>query len=307
MGENARLARLVEVLRERRAQPGESVEKQRSAMEAAVANSPMADGVTARRISAGGGEGEWLEPAETAGDRTILHLHGGGYVIGSVNTVRSMASQLARAAGARVLTLDYRLAPEHPFPAAVEDSLTAYRWLLEEGVDPADLAISGDSAGGGLALATVVALRDGGEPLPAAVVCLSPWTDLTLSAPSLELNADSDPQVSRWGLEAMATHYLAGQDPAHPLASPLFADLGGLPPLLVHAGAAEGLRDDALRLAEAATAAGVDVTMECWEDMIHVWHAFAPGLPEGTAAIDRVGEWLRQRLAVSGRPGNRTG
>lgn len=301
MSQNPRLARLAEVLRERRPRPGDPVEVQRSNMEAAVAKLPVAEGVATRPVVVAGRPAEWLEPSGPVHEGLVLHLHGGGYVVGSLNTVRAMASQLARARRSSVLTLDYRLAPEHPFPAAVEDAVAAFRWLLGEGHDPAAIALSGDSAGGGLALATAIALRDQGDPLPGAVVCISPWTDLSLSGSSIDANAESDPQISRRGLQEMAALYLAEQDPTHPLASPLFADLSGLPPLLIHVGGAEALLDDATRLAEAATAAGVDVTLERWDDMIHVWHAFAPGLVEGTAGIERVAEWLGERLPAGQR------
>lgn len=299
MNDNPKLARLVQVLRERGTPPGEPVEVQRSNLERAVANQPVADGVTVTSASSDGGPIEWFEPHDARRPEVLLWLHGGGYVIGSLASVRAMAAQLAKATGTRVVTLDYRLAPEHPFPAAVDDAVAAYRWLLSEGVEPTHIAIGGDSAGGGLALATLVSLRDQGVALPAAAVCLSPWTDLTLSGGSLRTNADSDPQVSQTGLTEMAGHYLAGHDARSPLASPLLADLSGLPPLLIHVGSVEGLLDDSLRLADNARKAGVDVTLECWDDMIHVWHAFAPGLPEAVAGLERVAEWLLERWSPS--------
>jgi acetyl esterase/lipase len=289
---NPKLARLIEVLWERALGPDDPVDKRRADFEAVAASMPLPEDVDCHWARLDNLRAEWLRPAHPVGVRTILYLHGGGYVIGSCNTIRPLAAQLATAASARVLTVDYRLAPEHPFPAAVEDAVVAYRWLLDEGYDPGSLAIGGDSAGGGLTVATLVAARDIGLPLPAAAVCISPWVDLTLSAPSIDANAKNDPQVQRSGLARMAGWYLAGQDPTMPLASPLFADLSGLPPMLIHAGSVEALVDDARGLAQAASGAGVDVTLECWEDMIHVWHAFAPGLPEGTAGIKRVGAWL---------------
>jgi acetyl esterase/lipase len=226
-----------------------------------------------------------------------MHLHGGGYVLGSCNTHRALGTWLARAARTRVLMFDYRLAPEYPHPAAVEDAVRAYRWLLdEENLDPTGVAISGDSAGGGLTVATLVALRDRDVPLPGAGVAISPWSDLTLSGDSVDANADGDPQVTRWMLEEMAHQYLAGADPRTPLASPRYADLAGLPPLLIHVGAAERLLDDARSLAEAAAGAGVNVTLEAWPEMIHIWHAFAPLLPEALEGIDRIAAWLDERL-----------
>jgi monoterpene epsilon-lactone hydrolase len=195
-----------------------------------------------------------------------------------------------------VLSVDYRLAPEHPHPAAVEDATAAYRFLLDTGISPGNLAIGGDSAGGGLTVACLIALRDAGLPLPAAGVCISPWVDLTQSGESMDSKADEDPMVSREALQVMANAYLGGGDPKEATASPLFADLAGLPPLLIQVGTAETLLDDATRLAERAKSQGVDVTLEAWEEMIHVWHAFAVLLPEGRQAIERIGEFLSERL-----------
>jgi acetyl esterase/lipase len=227
----------------------------------------------------------------------MLYLHGGGYVIGSLTTHRGLAGRLSQAAKARVLLIDYRLAPEHPFPAAVEDATAAYRWLLAHGCTPARLAIAGDSAGGGLTVATLVALRDAGQPLPAAGVCLSPWTDLEGLGESVTSKASADPIVQKEMLLRLASCYLGDADPRTPLAAPLYADLRGLPPLLVQVGTAEILLDDALRLAERAKAAGVAVTLEAWDDMIHVWQLFAPLLPEGQQAIARIGEFVQQHAA----------
>lgn len=232
-----------------------------------------------------------------AGSPVVLYFHGGGYVMGSVNTIRPLAANLAVAAGARVLALGYRLAPEHPFPAAVDDAVAAWRWLLDGGADPAAVAFGGDSAGGGLTVAALLAARDQGVPRPAAAVCISPWVDLTLAGESYDRNAATDPDVLRWRLEEMARLYLAGADPRIPLASPVFGDLAGLPPLLVHAGTSELLEDDAVLLTAVARTAGVSVTLELYQDMIHVWHAYAPGLPEGTAGIERIAAWLGERWA----------
>jgi acetyl esterase/lipase len=208
-------------------------------------------------------------------------------------------SQLAVATAARVLSVDYRLAPEHPFPAAVHDATGAYSWLLDQGVDPATVALGGDSAGGGLTVAALLAAKERGLPMPAAAVCISPWVDLTLSSPSVDRNAATDPEVTRTQLARWADLYLAGADPKDPLASPVFGDHAGLPPLLIHAGTAEAIEDDAVHLAVAAREAGVPVTLELYEDMIHVWHAFAPGLPEATATIERLAGWLQERWATA--------
>jgi acetyl esterase/lipase len=191
------------------------------------------------------------------------------------------------------LGVDYRLAPEHPFPAAVEDATAAYRWLVSRGTDPAHIAIAGDSAGGGLTLATLIALRDAGDPLPAAAACLSPWVDLEGVGASMTSKAAVDPFVRKEMIEFMAQQYLGGRDLRTPLAAPLYADLQGLPPLLIQVGTAEVLLDDATRIAERARAAGVEVSLEVWDDMIHVWQLFAPMLPEGQQAIERIGAFIR--------------
>jgi epsilon-lactone hydrolase len=246
-------------------------------------------------VNTGGVPAEWVIPPGATAGRTILYFHGGGYVVGGPKGYREMVSHIARAAQAQALVLDYRLAPEHPHPAAVEDAVAAYRWLLESGVEPGRTVLAGDSAGGGLTVATLVALRARGNPLPAAGVCLSPWVDMEITGKSMDTNADADPLVKRDVVANMATAYLQGQDPRTPLASPLHAQLEGMSPLLIQVGTAETLLDDATRLAERARSAGVDVTLESWPDMIHVWQWFGSFLPEARQAIDRIGEFIRQR------------
>ena len=196
-----------------------------------------------------------------------------------------------------MLVTDYRLAPEHPHPAAVDDSVAAYRWMLAQGLKPARIAVAGDSAGGGLTVATLVAIRDAKLPVPAAGVCLSPWVDLEGIGESMTTKADVDPIVQKPGLLQMAAAYLGGKDPRTPLAAPLYADLSGLPPLLIQVGTAETLLDDASRLADRARKAGVTVIYEPWENMIHVWHLFASMLDEGQQAIDRIGEFVQKQAA----------
>ncbi|MGH7788316.1 MAG: alpha/beta hydrolase [Candidatus Binatia bacterium] len=269
--------------------------EQRAALERLTGMAPAAPDVRHTPVEAGGRPAEWIRAEATADDRAVLYLHGGGYCIGSITTHRHLAGDIARASGAPVLLLDYRLAPEHACPAAVEDAQRAYRFLLDQGLAPGRLAIAGDSAGGGLTAATLLALRDGGDPLPAAGVCLSPWLDLTQSGASMQARAAADPLVTQDGLQRMADAYVAGGDARGPSASPLFADLRGLPPLLVQVGTAEILLDDATRFAERARAAGVDVALEVWDDMVHVWQAFGFALPEARQAIDGIGAFLRQR------------
>lgn len=290
------LKKLVEILRSRPDPASLTVEERRQGFEALAKFFPLDPEVGCEPVDAGGVPAEWVTAPGVRRDKILLHFHGGGYVLGSLNTVRQLVSRLSASAGVRGLSLDYRLAPEDPFPAAVEDATSAYRWLLGTGVEPSAVALAGDSAGGGLVIATLVALRDAGDPLPAAGVCLSPWLDLEGTGESMTAKADVDPMVEREGLLEMARLYLAGADPRTPLASPIYADLGGLPPLLIHVGTAETLLDDSTRLADRAREAGVDVTLEPWEEMVHVWHFFASMLPEGQQAIERVGEFLRKRL-----------
>ncbi len=244
-------------------------------------------------VEANGVPGEMVRANGASEDSVTLYLHGGGYVIGSPATHRELARRLSTATGGSVLVIDYRLAPENPFPAPVEDAVSAYRWLLDQGNDPAALSVAGDSAGGGLTAATLVSLKDQGIPLPSCGVCLSPWVDMEGIGESMTGRADSDPMVQRDGLVAMAGVYLGGADPRSPLAAPLYADLHGLPPLLIQVGTRETLYDDATRLAYQAARAGVKTTFEPWDEMIHVWHLFAPLLDEGQQAIERIGEFIR--------------
>jgi phosphinothricin tripeptide acetyl hydrolase len=238
---------------------------------------------------------EWLTPPGARGDAAVLYLHGGGYVIGSPRSHRHLAAAIGTAAKTRVLLPDYRLAPEHPFPAAVDDAVAAYRWLITQSIAPSRIVIAGDSAGGGLTVATLLALRDARVPLPAGGVCISPWTDLTNSAGSYTTRKDADPIVVHASIQQMTAAYLAGHDTKTPLASPLYADLAGLPPLLVHVGDDEVLLDDAVRLGERARNAGVEASVEVWPKMIHVWHWFFPMLDEGQKAIDGIGTFVRSR------------
>jgi len=237
---------------------------------------------------------EWITPPSAEPGRILFYLHGGGYVIGTVEGYRELVLRLAKAAGARALVVDYRLAPEHPFPAAVDDAVAAYRGLLAAGANPRHIAIAGDSAGGGLALATLVALRDAGDPLPAAGVTLSPWVDLEGLGESMTSKAAVDPMIVRDPLFKMARLYLGGADPRTPLAAPLYADLTGLPALLIQVGTAEMLLDDATRIATRAEAAGVDVRLSIYEDLIHVWHMF-PLLDAAKQAVAEIGQFIRDR------------
>ena len=290
------LATIVEMLRSQPLmQP--SVEEMRANLELMGQGFPVPPDVRCERVSAGGVPAEWVAAPGAAEDRAILYLHGGGYAIGSIDSHRAMAAGLSRAAGARVLLIGYRLAPEHPFPAAVEDSTAAYRWLLRQGVDPSRIVIAGDSAGGGLTVATLVALRDAKDRLPAAGVCISPWVDMEASGESMTTKAAEDPMIQRDIIEWFAALYVKKDERRAPLASPIYANLSGLPPLYVLVGTAETLLDDSTRLAERARKAGVQVTLEPWEGMVHVWPAFAQMLDEGREAIDKIGAFVRARTA----------
>ena len=273
----------------------------RATFERLGAAMPVGPDVEHETVVAGSRPAEWTRTTGSRPDAAVLHLHGGGYVLGSPRTTRSVTAGLARHTGLPVLALDYRLAPEDPFPAAIEDTVDACRWLTDQGVDPRRMVISGDSAGGGLTMALLLTLRDRGLPLPAGAVGISPMLDLTLSSSSLEANVARDPQVTLAFLRRAVDSYLPpGVDPKTPLASPLFGDLSGLPPLLLHAGGDEALLDDTLRFVEAADAAGVDVTVECWEAMMHVWHMLAPRLPEAEAALASIAAWTGALPGLAG-------
>jgi acetyl esterase/lipase len=289
---------IVKMLRARQTEEMPPIDTVRAYFENMTSLFKVAEDVVCEQVKANGVPAEWISAPGAAQDRVLFYLHGGGYAIGSVNTHRDLVSRLARAAKMRALVIDYRLAPEHPFPAALDDALAAYQWLLAQGLDPSKIAIAGDSAGGGLTVAALVALREQGVALPAAAVCLSPWVDLEGTGESMASRAALDPMVRPEGVKMMAKLYLGNNRARTPLASPLYADIRGLPPLLIQVGTSEVLFDDSARLAERARAAGVDVTFEPWQDMIHVWQFFASMLPEGGKAIERVGEFLRTRVGA---------
>jgi monoterpene epsilon-lactone hydrolase len=289
---------IVEMLRNQPVLDSATVADMRAGMEDMAGGAPLPEGTTIEVVDAGGVLAEWVSVAGASGDAVLLYLHGGGYCIGSINTHRGMAARLAQACRARALNLDYRLAPEHPHPAAVDDAVAAYRWLLDRGVAPAQIVLGGDSAGGGLVMATLLALRDAGHPLPVAGFCLSPWVDLECSGETMTTKADVDPMVGKDGLTEMAAAYAGDHELRHPLVSPLHADLSGLPPLLIQVGTAETLLDDAVRLADRARNAGMDVRLEAWDDLVHVFQAFAPMVPEAVEAIDGIGGFVRERTGA---------
>jgi acetyl esterase/lipase len=242
--------------------------------------------------------GEWVEPVDAASElgRTILYLHGGGYYFCSPETHRPITLALATGAEARAFVPDYRLAPEHRFPAALEDAVAAYRNLLSNGTPAARMIIAGDSAGGGLALATLLSLRDAGDPLPAAAVLFSPWTDLAATGASLRANEKRDPMF--WGgtVAQAARFYLGDTPPTNPLASPLYAELKGLPPLFIQASDSEVLLDDSARLVQKAARAGIAVSFRAWRKLPHVWQFFTPFLPEARQALAETADFIKRAV-----------
>lgn len=242
--------------------------------------------------------GEWLHPRSGTREGAVLYLHGGGYFFGSSLTHRPLTARLAGKCRLPVLSLDYRLAPEHPHPAALEDAHAAWRHLRDSGLPASRIAVAGDSAGGGLALALMLLLRDLGEELPAAAVCFSPWTDLVGTGPSLDHNDTHCAMFHGRALPRAARHYVGDGDPRHPLISPLYGDLRGLPPLLIHVSGSEVLLDDSTRLARRAQEAGVPVSLRIWQGMPHVWQIFAPVVPEARASLREAASFLRRELGL---------
>lgn len=271
------------LLRETDLNLGGPPEVGRANFEAMLANLPVAEDITFTQATLGGVPAVRGRDPQAGSDRTVLYLHGGAYTAGSAHGYRGWWSTLTRAAGAQGVALDYRMAPEHPFPAAVDDALAAYRALVEEVADPRRITVAGDSAGGGLTVALLVAARDAGLPRPACAVCLSPWVDLTCGGASYREKVDEDLSLDTEELVALGRRY-AGERLDHPLASPIGADLAALPPLLIQVGSAEILLDDAVTLARCAGAAGVHTTLQVWPDMPHVWHSFGFMLSEGADA-----------------------
>jgi epsilon-lactone hydrolase len=231
----------------------------------------------------------------------VLYFHGGVYVMGDAFLAADLASQVGRRMLAKTISVDYRLAPEHPYPAAVDDALASYKALLDSGIAPSDIAFAGESAGGGLAIATLVNARDHGLPLPAAAFVMSPYADLTLAGATIETKRDADPLLSREALQARVPDYTSGHDAGLALISPIFADLSGLPPLIVQAGTHEVLLDDAVRLAQRAATADVAVTLDVTPGVPHVFQAYHTILDEGAAALDRAGQLLLAHLDAAKR------
>ncbi len=275
-----------------------TVREQRDGMAAATAAFPVAEEATVQAVTAGGIPGEWVSMPGASDKHAVLYLHGGGYVVGSPATHRSLTAAIAKETGAKLLVIDYRMGPEHVCPAAIEDAVAAYEFLLAQGYDAANIAISGDSAGGGLTLATLVALRDKGVALPAAAALISPWVDLTGKSPTIKTRADVDPMLKGEALGEFAAHYKGSLAVDDPRISPLFADLTGLPPLLIQVGDHEVLLGDSEELDKRAKAAGVETKLEIWDEMFHVFHMFHFMLPEAAEANRRIGEFCRAKWGV---------
>jgi len=294
-------ATLDAILRQSAFPVGSSVDEQRRLLRELVSAQPLPAEVTVARAALGG-----VPTAEITVDRieprhVVLYFHGGVYVIGDAFLAAELASQVGRRTHAKVISVDYRLAPEHPYPAAVDDALAAYEALLHDGIDPSDIAFAGESAGGGLTVATLVNARDHGLPLPAAAFVMSPYVDLTLAAETMETRREVDPLLSRELLEPRVADYTAGQDAALGLISPVFADLSGLPPLIIQAGTHEVLLDDAVRLAQRAATADVEITLDITPGVPHVFQAYHAILDEAAAALDRAGRFLSAHLAGAER------
>lgn len=283
---------IVELLTSRPQPENPPPAEMRERFERLAAFLPVPDDASVEAVDAGGVPSEWVSAPGVNTTRTVLYLHGGGYVIGSLNTHRRLAYDMSAAADARVLVIDYRMGPENPFPAAIDDAVAAYQWLLGQGIAVSNIAISGDSAGGGLTMATLLKLKQDGIAMPACAVPISPWVDLEGVGETMTTLDAVDPMVRKPGLLRMADFYLNGADAKNPLASPMHGDLSGLPPLLIQVGTRETLLDDARRLHRKALADGVRSSLEECGGMIHVWHLFAPMLSEGRDAIGRAGAFI---------------
>ena len=289
------------ILRQSAFPAGSDVSEQRRQLRELLSAQPLPGDITVTAGVLGGVPTAEITVAGVRPRHVVLYFHGGVYVMGDASLAADLASQVGRRTRAKVISVDYRLAPEHPYPAAVDDALAAYEALLDNGTAPSDIVFAGESAGGGLAIATLVNARDHQLPRPAATLVMSPYADLTLAGTTLETKGKADPLLSREALQARVADYTAGQDAALPLISPIFADLSGLPPLIIQAGTHEVLLDDALRLAGRAATADVAVTLDVTPGVPHVFQAYHQILDEAAAALDRAGQFLSAQLAVAER------
>ncbi len=269
---------------------------QRQEWDAIALQAELPTNIAIEAVTANGVACEWVIGSRADRNKVLLWVHGGGFTSGSTITHRELASHLSEATGLAVLLVNYRLAPEHPFPAAIADVTSVYQWLTQQNWKSAAIVVGGDSAGANLAVAGLVSLRASEQPMPAAAVLTSPWLDLTISGETITTNADIDPLTTRESLAAAAQLYAGGKDTADPLMSPLFADLPGLPPMLIQVGGDEILLSDSTRFAERLKAAGVEATLEVWPEMWHTWHGWAATLPEARRAIEAIGQYVKVRV-----------
>lgn len=273
---------------------GFDLEASRKGLEMLASMTPIAPDISIEKISIEGIPAEWVMAPNAVADRVFLYLHGGAYILGSCNTHRAIAAKLSRSTSSRVLVPEYRLAPENPFPAAIEDAVRCYRWLISSGFKPEQIVIGGDSAGGGLTLSTLLSLKNAGDALPALTVLLSPWTDMEGTGESMETRAAVDPWLTPEASRATPVLYIRDLDLRHPLVSPIYADLVGLPPMLVHVGNDEILLSDSARLVDRARAANVEISFKVWDDMWHVFQTFE--IPEAQQSIYEIGEFVVKHM-----------
>lgn len=276
---------------------GMPIEQYRSGMEKMTRMAKMPEGIIIEKVNCNDVEAEWIIPNNTINPGVILYLHGGGYAMGSINTHRALMARIGIASKTKVLGIEYRLAPENPFPSAIDDAFSAYNWLLKQGFDNTKIVISGDSAGGGLTIALKIRIRDEKAPNPAAGVCLSPWLDLASTGETTVTLADEDPMLDLESVKHFALFYAPKEKLQHPWISPLYADLSGLSPIYIQVSSSEILLDDTRRFAEKAQIAGVDIRVDYWEKMVHVWQAFGIYLPEALEAIEKLGAYIEKKTA----------
>ena len=293
MTDNLILKNIIAAKRNNQYTENKTIDQLRKETGTAGALIPLPDNTKFKRILAGNVYAEWITCGDVDTDKIFMFIHGGGYYRGSIAATRATVARISAEAKVRCLSIEYRLAPEHPFPAAVDDTYTAYNWLLKEGINPKNIIVSGQSAGGGLCLALLLKIKENNGFQPKGAVAISPWTDLSQSGKTMITNANIDPVISKQYLDRMANLYLSKTPNISPLASPLYGDLSGLPPMLVQVGSAETMLDDSKRFVERAKEAKVDVQIEVWEDMFHGWHGSAHILKEAEEAIKSIGLFCR--------------
>ena len=297
MAMSSALEEIVSALRSNPYSPSKTLEELRN--DGSRKSAKIIEDVEFSTVNVEGVNAEWVNASGADPNNVFFFLHGGGYYRGSAAESRATTARISKNTGAYCLSVNYRLAPENPFPAALEDVYTAYKWLLGEGINPQRIVVGGISAGGGLVMALLLKIKEASNPLPAGAVPISAWVDLLQTGASIITKADLDPMISGEYLNRMADQYLQGVDPTMPLASPLYGDLSGLPRLLIQVGSMETLLDDSVRLAERAEASGVTTKLEIWQNMFHGWHNHAHQLDEARKAIENIGSFYRETLEIS--------